>query len=185
MEPAVDVDHAGFTDPAGGSGADAWTLGITHGEESDDGRVIAVLDLVREVKPPFSPEAVVAEFAAVLRAYGCAEVTGDRYAGEFPRELFGRHGIAYRVSTKNKSEIYREFLPKLNSGAVELLDHPKLLAQLAGLERRTGFGGHDAIDHAPRAHDDVANAGAGACLLIHDMAPYRVDGPMLVRLGRE
>jgi hypothetical protein len=29
-------------------------------------------------------------------------------------------------------------LPLLNSGKVELLDHPRLVSQLYGLERRTG-----------------------------------------------
>jgi len=45
---------------------------------------------------------------------------------------------------------------------LELLDTPRLHAQLLGLERRTACGGRDSIDHAPGAHDDVANAVAGA-----------------------
>jgi hypothetical protein len=36
-----------------------------------------------------------------------------------------------------------------------------VLAQIVGLERRTARGGRDSIDHAPGAHDDVANAAAG------------------------
>jgi len=40
------------------------TLAIIHKE----GKVI-VLDAVRESKPPFSPEAVVAEFAELMRKY--------------------------------------------------------------------------------------------------------------------
>jgi hypothetical protein len=50
----------------------------------------------------------------------------------------------------------------LNSRRAELLDLPRLVAQLVGLERRTARGGRDSIDHAPGAHDDVANAAAGA-----------------------
>jgi hypothetical protein len=34
----------------------------------------------------------------------------------------------------------------------------RLVAQIVGLERRTARGGRDSIDHAPGAHDDVANA---------------------------
>jgi hypothetical protein len=49
----------------------------------------------------------------------------------------------------------------LNSRKADLLDHPKLLTQLVGLERRTARGGKDSIDHAPSAHDDVCNAVAG------------------------
>ena len=57
--------------------------------------------------------------------------------------------------------MYREFLPAVNARRVELLDLPKLVAQLVGLERRVGRGGRDSIDHAPGAHDDVANSGGG------------------------
>ena len=56
----------------------------------------------------------------------------------------------------------------MNSHRVELLDHRRLALQLAGLERRTSRGGKDSIDHAPRAHDDLANAAAGALLLASD-----------------
>jgi len=48
------------------------TLAIAH---LDGDR--AVLDLVRERHPPFSPDAVVAEYAETLRAYRCTAVTGD------------------------------------------------------------------------------------------------------------
>jgi hypothetical protein len=37
-----------------------------------------------------------------------------------------------------------------------------LANQLCGLERRTARGGRDSIDHAPGAHDDLANCVAGA-----------------------
>jgi hypothetical protein len=56
-----------------------------------------VVDAVREVKPPFSPEGVVADFAALLRSYRVREVWVIA-AGEFPRELFRRHGIAYTLA---------------------------------------------------------------------------------------
>jgi hypothetical protein len=54
----------------------------------------------------------------------------------------------------------------LNSKRVELLDHPRLLAQLGTLERRTARGGKDSIDHQPGAHDDLANAACGALVLV-------------------
>jgi hypothetical protein len=63
------------------------------------------------------------------------------------------------------SDIYRELLPLVNSGRVELLDNPRLIAQLAGLERHTSRGGRDSIDSAPNAHEDLANACAGALVL--------------------
>jgi hypothetical protein len=53
----------------------------------------------------------------------------------------------------------------LTSGKAELLDHPRLAAQLVGLERRTARSGKDSIDHAPGQHDDLANAALGVLLL--------------------
>jgi hypothetical protein len=73
-----------------------------------------------------------------------------------------KHGIHVEPCAKPKSDLYSDLLPVINSGLVELLDVPRLLAQLAGLERRTARAGRDAIDHAPGSHDDVANAVAGA-----------------------
>ena len=38
-------------------------------------------------------------------------LTGDRYAGEWPREQFRKHGIAYEISEKPKSDLYQSLLP--------------------------------------------------------------------------
>ena len=161
LPPLPGVTYSAFVDPSGGS-ADSMTLAIAH---VSGGR--AVLDLVRERRPPFSPEEVTRDFAGEMRRYGLSKVCGDRYAGEWPRERFREHGIDYECSEKPKSDIYRDLLPVLNSGACELLDLPRLSAQFCNLERRTARGGRDSIDHAPGAHDDVANAVAGALLLAH------------------
>jgi hypothetical protein len=160
LPPSFEFEYTAFTDPSGGS-ADSFTLAIAH--EGTAGR--KVLDLVREIKPPFSPEAVVSEFAADLRRYGCAEVCGDRYAGEWPRERFAAHGIRYLVSGKTKSELFLELLPRVNSGQVELLDNERMVSQFTRLERRTARSGKESVDHAPGGHDDLCNAAAGA--LVH------------------
>ena len=110
------------------------------------------------VGPRFNPEDVVIEFAAVLKTYRITEVQGDRYAGEWPRERFREHGITYEPAAKPKSDLYRDLLPAINSRMVDLLEDARLFAQIVGLERRTARGGRDSIDHAPGAHDDVANA---------------------------
>ena len=65
------------------------------------------------------------------------------------------------ASDRTKSQLYVDFLPVLNSRSVELLDLPRLTAQLCSLERRTARGGRDSIDHPPHSHDDVANCVAG------------------------
>jgi hypothetical protein len=46
------------------------------------------------------------------------------------------------------------------SGLQQAFDHPRLLAQLCGLERKTARSGRDSIDHGPGQHDDLANAAA-------------------------
>jgi hypothetical protein len=147
--------HA-FVDPSGGS-SDSMTLAIAHATGND-----IVLDAIRERIPPFSPEAVIAEFALVARSYGVNSVTGDRYGGEFPRELFRRHGIQYEVCEHTRSDLYLNLVPAMNSGRVRLLDLNRLEMQLIGLERRTSRTGRDIVDHTPGAHDDLANAAAGA-----------------------
>lgn len=151
--------YQAFVDPSGGSN-DAMTLAIAH----LDGGVIRLAAL-RERKPPFSPEAVVLDFCTTLKSYGISSVTGDRYAGEWPREQFRKQGIAYELAAKPRSDLYRDLLPVLNSGKVDLLDSSVLLNQLVGLERRVARGGRESIDHAPNGHDDLANAVAGAVSL--------------------
>jgi hypothetical protein len=164
LPPVAGVRYVAFVDPSGGS-QDSMTLALAH---HADGR--AVLDLVRERQPPFSPEAVVEEWAALLRGYGVTTVNGDRYGGEWPRERFRTHGLLYEVADRSKTDFYRELLPLLTSGRVELLDTPRLLTQLGSLERRTARGGRDTIDHGLGGHDDVANATAGALVLAAEPA---------------
>ncbi|MDR6302560.1 hypothetical protein GGQ85_000236 [Nitrobacter vulgaris] len=144
-----------FVDPSGGS-ADSFTLAIAH-RDADS----LFLDAIREVRPPFSPESVVIEYAGLMRSYRITKVTGDRYAGEWPREQFRKYGVRYEVADKSKSDIYRDMLPLLNSRRCELLDHSKLVSQFVSLERRTARGGRDSIDHPSHSHDDIANAVAG------------------------
>jgi hypothetical protein len=78
-------------------------------------------------------------------------------AGEWPREAFRRHGINYEVAKKAKSDLYRDVLPLINSGAVDLLDHDRLIVQLTSLERRTARGGRDTIDHGSLNDDNHAH----------------------------
>jgi hypothetical protein len=161
VAPERGIVYSAFVDPSGGS-ADSMTLAIGHLNRG----ARPVLDAIREVRPPFSPEAVVMEFSALLKAYRIGRVTGDRYAGEWPRERFQVHGIAYELAEMTKSQIYQALLPQLNSSKCELLDHARLIMQLAGLERRTARGGKDSIDHPPGAHDDVANSAAGVLTML-------------------
>ncbi len=73
LPPADRVRFMAFCDPSGGS-SDSMTLVIAHCDK--DRR--AIIDAVRERRPPFSPESVVQEFAELLKSYGVRKVTGDR-----------------------------------------------------------------------------------------------------------
>jgi hypothetical protein len=156
ISPTKGVQYVAFVDPSGGS-QDSMTLAIAHQE-----RGTHVLDLLLEEKPPLAPETVVERFSDVLRSYGITRVQGDRYAGEWPRDQFRKHGVAYEVSERPKSDLYQALLPLITSGKVELLDMRRLNRQLLGLERTTSRAGRDSISHLPGGHDDVVNAAAGA-----------------------
>ena len=177
--PVLGTIYRAFVDPSGGS-ADSFTLSIAHWDRAASR---SVLDVVREVRPPFGPESVVVEFGTLLKMYRISQVSGDHYAGEWPREQFRKIGISYEPSAAPKSQIYQEWLPMLNSGQVELLDLPRLITQACGLERRTSRAGRDSIDHAPGAHDDVVNAAAGALVDVVNGAktPIVVSNEVLMR----
>jgi hypothetical protein len=161
------VRYFGFADPSGGS-SDSFTGAVAHQENG-----LVILDAVRERRPPFSPEVVTKELAEFFKSYGVATIKGDRYAGEWPREAFRRHGVNYVTADKPKSEIYGALIPAVNSGKVDLVDNARLVAQLAGLERHTSRSGRDSIDHSPGSHDDVANVVAG--VLIEAAGVTKID----------
>jgi hypothetical protein len=160
IAPLSGVRYVGFADPSGGS-SDAFALAIAHRESSG----AIVLDCICEVRAPFQPKAVVEDYCRTLKSYGIGTVHGDRYAGSWPAEQFAKRKIEYRPSERPKSDLYRDMLPLLNSGRVQLLENRRLINQLHGLERRTARGGRDSIDHSTGRHDDAANAAAGALVL--------------------
>lgn len=177
LPPTRGIFYFAFTDPSGGSGKDAFTLAICHKDKKTDHIIV---DAIRAQKPPFSPSETIASFCDVLDAYKIKSVTGDRFGGEFPRELFRNRGISYNTSDKTKSDLYAEMLPLINSGRVELLDDRKLFNELVNLERRTSRNGKDSIDHAPNQHDDIINAVAGAIV----NAASRNANPVNIRISR-
>jgi hypothetical protein len=161
LPPIGNNIYAAFVDPSGGS-LDSFGLAIAH--RTDEGH--AVLDCIRGIRPPFNPASAVSELAQCLKSYGIDRIVGDRYAGAWPSEAFRNHGIDYEPSERPKSDLYREFLPIVNSGRATLLDHPRMIGQLCALERRTARGGRDSIDHPPGLHDDLANVCAGAIVRV-------------------
>ena len=170
--PVKNISYTAFCDPSGGA-HDSFTLAIGHqdGERS-------VLDVCRGIKPPFSPESVVKEYAALLKSYRCSSVVGDRYSGEWVVEAFSKEGIHYRHAELTKSECYLESLPLFSQGVVDLLDVPVLTTELMQLERRTSRSGRDSVDHPPQGRDDHANACCGVLAMLAsrtNAAPWRFN----------
>ena len=159
LPPVPGVRYSGFLDASGGSGRDSMTLAVAHVEGD-----VAILDVVREWRPPFSPDQVTSDAAAIVEPYTTV-LYADRYAGDWPLVAFRKHGITVAHCDRTKSELYLEVLPFLNSHKVELLESDRLHQQLSGLERRTTRGGKDSVDHAVGGHDDVVNAAAGALVM--------------------
>ena len=131
LGPRSDVRYRGFIDPSGGS-EDSMTLAIAHKTPKPEEMI--VIDVIREARPPFSPEAVVDEFAALCKLYRITKITGDHFGGEFVKEPFRRHGLSYEIAKQAKSDLYRDLLPRLNSGRIMLPKHDRLVSQIVGLK---------------------------------------------------
>ena len=142
LGPRSDVKYRGFIDPSGGS-ENSMTLAIAHKTPKPD--EMNVIDAIREARPPFSPEAVVDEFAALCKLYRITKITGDHFGGEFVKEPFRRHGLSYEIAKQPKSDLYRDLLPLLNSGRIMLPKHDRLVSQIVGLERRVSRAGKDSL----------------------------------------
>jgi hypothetical protein len=167
-EPDPRYKYVAFTDPSGGQ-SDAFTLCVAHRDPAGK----AILDAVRETRPPFAPSEVVASYAQLLRKYRITTVHGDAYSGQWCQESFRQNGVSYLTSERSKSQIYLDLLPRIMGSEVLLLDHKRLTAQFVGLERRTARGGRDTVDHQPGSHDDIANAAAGALVNV-TASPVRI-----------
>lgn len=172
LPPVKGFQYRAHLDAAGGSGADSATGAIAHCDE----RGRAVLDVVLERRPPFSPQQMAEDFSAVFKQYGCVTAQADRYAADFVVEAFAKHGVRIEPCPKNRSELYLELLPLLTAGQVELLDNQRLLGQLLNLERRVGRI-RDVVDHPSGSghHDDLINSAAGALVAVKAHAHVAVD----------
>jgi hypothetical protein len=168
IEPQRGRSYIGFIDVSGGV-SDSHALAISFRDDMTGG---GILSTAREIKSP-DTESVVREFAATLKAYGLSEAYADGYGKAWVVDAFGRHGIKLKQTPYDRSTIYLNVLPALNSGQVKLLDLPRLRSQFLALERRTIRGtGRDKINHPSAGHDDLCNVAAGSLVLVSE-AEYR------------
>ncbi len=141
LPPVSGVVYTGFIDASGGR-KDSFTLSIAHKNTEAE---TATIDVCREWRPPFQPQAVVEQVAEILKRYKISKARADRYAGEWINSAFIKEGIKIEPETRSKSELYIELLPLLHNGAIELPDNNRLINQLKGLERKTRAGGRDQL----------------------------------------
>jgi hypothetical protein len=166
LPPEDRVTYWAFVDMSGGSSDDA-VLAIAHRVEK---RVI--IDLVEKQAGgcPFDPRAAVAKFTEILKRYKLTRVVGDRYAGETFRLDYQARGVVYKCSELTTSELYEQMEPRVNAGEVELPDLPVLTEQLLTLVQKGAR-----VTHEHGAHDDWANAVAGAVQAAARSSKYRYD----------
>lgn len=156
LPPEKGKQFTAFVDPAGGgsgSNADHFTLSIGYKEKE---KVIVCGVWGKRG----NPAAITEEFSQILKAYGCKKAYSDKYAGQYPATEFKRHGITLKYTDKNRSQLYTELLPMLNTGQIELPADTVLINQLSALERTPGRL-TDIVNHSPGSHDDFSNAVAG------------------------
>jgi hypothetical protein len=163
--------YVAFVDVSGGV-SDASALAIAHKEPGTRAENL-VLDQLIVAKAPHEPHEVVARFGAVLQRFYIRRLVGDRYASGWVTNAFKHVNVLYQPSELDKSAIYREVAPLFAEKRVELLEDKRLITELRMLERRPRAGGRgDSVDHAPRSHDDAANACCGALWLASSMRAH-------------
>jgi hypothetical protein len=172
--PLPFVPYFAFFDGATGTGRECFCLAIAHCEGDK-----VIIDCLRERKPRFVPQDVVAEYSTLLKQYRVHQVVGDKFAGGYEFE-WQRCGIHYKESAYSKTEFYVRFLSTVLAHRVRLLDNPTLRTQLLALERKI-VNGHEHIDHPKHANafDDVANV----CAAVAVIADARQGGFVASQMG--
>jgi hypothetical protein len=158
-----------FVDANGGAGQDEFAITGAHTIETESGHRKVVIDCTRGIRNG-RPADITKEFSDLMKSYGSYECTGDAYSGDWCSDEFGRNGISFTKSEKNKSELYLAAIHSVRQGLVELLDDKIANLQWCALERKTSKVGKDVVSHPmiAGARDDRANTQAGAITMCTD-----------------
>jgi hypothetical protein len=173
LPPMSGINYrCGFDAASGIPDGDSLAIVISH-KVGDH----AVIDAVRELRPPFNFfEAVETVLKPLCKAYRIYKIVGDAWAGELARVPVRKAGIGYELSEKSASELYVDpFLPMLNAGKIDLPKHERAVNQICSLERSLQRSGREQISHPTRGHDDLANCIALAVDLVMNTSGYRLD----------
>ena len=154
LEPSALIRYSAFF-AVPGSTSDRPSFAIAH--LASDGT--AILDYIEEFSANQSLTQVIESISKTLNRYAIARIEGDHFAGDWPKEYFSKVGIIYEPTKFTLPEIYRDFMPILAAGEVELLDNPRLLMQLNTLERSVTKVGRDSVNAT--GNDNLARSVAG------------------------
>jgi hypothetical protein len=171
LPPRDGISYYAFTDPSGGR-HDAFTLAVGHKDDNDR----FICDVLRGKEPPFDPQEVTREYAALAREYRCSRIYGDNFSADWVVSAFAECDVSYVRMEKNKSELYLEGLPSFSRGLVMLPEHRRLGRELRLLERHVTRAGRDRVDHGKGGSDDFANAVFGCLHLAVQRPSYELPG---------
>ena len=161
--------YVAYQDSAlGVDGGSSFALAISHRDAGSD---VAILDLIREKKPPFVFHEVIAEFAQVLKRYGVTEFWSDHHAHKLFSDEWKKHGIACRKSETSTADNYKSALPLVLGRRARLLDNTVLKNQLSSLELHTSDG-EEKVVCPQNSHDDVATAAMGSLVAVSKRFSY-------------
>jgi hypothetical protein len=164
LPPQAGITYFAFTDASAGR-HDSYTLCIGHREGNGD-KARFVADVIRGRKAPFpDPRAVTREYVELAKQYGVHRIMGDRYSSEWVASAHRDFGATYDPAPLAKSDIYLEFQPYMNRGAISIPPHVATERELRLLERTARAGGSETVDIPRGISDDHANAVAGCAYL--------------------
>lgn len=154
--------YTAFIDPSSGKD-DSFTLAIGYRE----GEKIMIAR-TEERRSPFTPSEVVAEYSTIIKSYGITSATSDTHAAGWVEDSFRKLNIRIEITKYSKSEIYLQWAGLLAMGRLSLIKDDRAMNQFLALERRVERSGLERVDHPAYggAHDDLANAVAGCCVVI-------------------
>jgi hypothetical protein len=173
LPPQQGVPYKCFVDASGGR-HDSYTICVGHKDSA--GRFVC--DVLRGREPPFEPQVVTREYAALATEYRCTKTIGDAYSADWITSSYRECGATYERAEKNKSDLYLEGLPPFSRGLVSLPEHRRLGRELRLLERHVSRAGRDRVDHGRGGSDDYANAVFGTLNLAMAGSRYRYDSSL-------
>ncbi len=139
-------DYRAACDPA--TRGNGWTLVVTTRQRCDDGRIRTVVVLAKQWQgsksDPLKPDAVCAEIATELRAYGLDTFTSDQWAADFLKAICDRHGLYVHVETitaPKKVAMFEALRVQIADDELQLPPDPMLRADLLSIRKRVSMNG--------------------------------------------